>query len=157
MEKNEYLNAKVTERQNVIKALRGKMWSSSPELLINYYETCIRSLFEYSHIPISTSKNALDRLQIIQNKTLRLCLGSDYHDSTENIHQQANMSLVKPRLVELNNNYFDKTTKQNENEQVICEIYNQIHINSNYKLTQHAKKRRTTCLDEYPLTIFIRE
>lgn len=150
----EYISDKVTDRQNVIKALKGRLWSSNIKLLLNYYKTCILSIFEYSHIAIITSKNALDRLQILQNKTLRLCLSSDYMDSTEHIHSQAKIEMVKPRLLKLTHRYYDKIIINGENHQVINEIIDQNQINKNYKSKQHKKKRRTTCLDEYTHTLF---
>ncbi|RNA32133.1 hypothetical protein BpHYR1_031354 [Brachionus plicatilis] len=62
--------------------------------------------------------------------------------------------MVKPWLLKLTHRYYDKIILNGENHQIINEIIDQNQINENYKSKQHKKKRRTTCLDEYPHTLF---
>jgi hypothetical protein len=106
----------IQKRINIIRILKSKHWSSSKEFLLNFYKTYIRPLIDYANFPfIVASQSTRDKLQIKQNKILRICLNSDILDSTARIHEKAQMETLEIRQHELTNKYLHKTIIMQKN------------------------------------------
>ena len=97
------------KRLNVIKILSCKYWILRPETLINIYKMLIRSIMEYSSIlyPL-ISPCTYKKLEVIQNKAIRLSFKDGWRDNTKNLVTRANISDLKQRFDELNSRYLLK-------------------------------------------------
>ena len=147
----EQIEQSIYKRINILRVLKGKYWASSNNFLINFYKSYIRPLLEYSNIPFLISSNSIqDKLQILQNKILRICLNADMYDTTTEIHQTANIPMLKDRIIQLSNEYYSKHDIQGTNQLVREEIRSQNKKNEDYsKISEHTRKRRATPLDHY--------
>ena len=60
-------------RYHQLKLLANKKWGPSPSTLIQIYKQCVRLMFEYgSHSTITTSDYMISKIQVLQNKFIRL-------------------------------------------------------------------------------------
>ena len=46
----------------------------------------------------------------MENKIIKLCRGSNWYDSTEQIHEQANLEMLKDRLLKISTTYLANIT-----------------------------------------------
>lgn len=97
------------KRLNIIKILSCKSWKLQPRTLLNIYKSLIRSVIEYSSIiyPLISS-STLKRLEIIQNKAIRLSYKTGWRDSSAVLVNLANIQELKDRFDELNAKYLTK-------------------------------------------------
>jgi|LakMenE18May11ns_1017448.scaffolds.fasta_scaffold9718290_1 hypothetical protein len=135
----------MNQRINMLKTLKGKLWSSPSHFLKYFYKSYICPLYEYSNFPLLTASEAtLNKIQIIQNKALRICINKTRYDqiSTETLHNETNTKYVKERITNLSNNYVQKTFTNQNNEQILELLKEQNTINSQpYSLKR--KKRHS--------------
>jgi hypothetical protein len=140
--------AKIYNKMNILKILKGKMWRSPSSFLINIYKSLIRPVIEYTNFPLLSTNAQLSRLKIIENKILRLCLSSSIYTSTIEIHREANIETLKSRLIEQSSVYISKTWRNKINLPILNMITQQEQIESyNQSILLH-RKTRVTCLDE---------
>jgi hypothetical protein len=121
-----YLKETCIQRLNIIKILSHKSWSLNKTTLIQIYNVLIRSVLEYSAIlaPAISSTN-LNTLQIIQNSALRIILKKPIFTRTRisDLHQEANIELIKERFDKLRFKYIKKTI--DNNNPIIKEVINE--------------------------------
>lgn len=68
------------------------------DTMLNMYKTMVLPHADYGDIFYGVARKAiLDRMQIVQNKALRMCLGLDYLYPTVLTHQRAAISKLEPR------------------------------------------------------------
>ncbi len=95
------ITPKIYKRINILRILKGKLWRSPSNFLINLYKSIIRPIFEYANFPfISMSDSNFSKMQKIENKIVRLYLSSSIYDSTVEIHETSQLDLLKPRLLQ---------------------------------------------------------
>lgn len=72
-----YISAKALKRFNIMKYLAGVSWGSDPVILSMIYKSIVRSHFDYSCLAYQfTSPQLLKKLDVIQNKGLRVICGA---------------------------------------------------------------------------------
>ena len=72
-----YIEQKYKKRLNLIRALPGNSWGASKKALLTIYRSLIRSVIDYGAIAYnSASESIKHRLDVIQNKALRIACGS---------------------------------------------------------------------------------
>ena len=72
-----YLVSECTRRLDIIKALSSSVWGASSKLLRIFYISYIRAKLDYGSILYSGAKDSvLQKLEVLQNKALRLILGA---------------------------------------------------------------------------------
>ncbi|XP_077282585.1 uncharacterized protein LOC143908700 [Temnothorax americanus] len=95
---------------DVISALRGVWWGSHPQLLLNIYRAVLRGYIEYaSHIFSLKSSPKFHRLEIIQNKAIRACLGYQISTPINTMFAEAKEPPLKLCLKFLAAKYLIKT------------------------------------------------
>ena len=73
----EYLVQDCNRRLNIMKSISSASWGASSKVLRNFYISYVRSKIDYgSTIYGSAKENLLKKLEVIQNKALRLILGA---------------------------------------------------------------------------------
>jgi hypothetical protein len=64
--------------------------------MINIFKSIVRTVMVYEHPLLLTASNRVwKRLQIIQNKALRVALNLPYYTSTKYIHRITNVPLIQ--------------------------------------------------------------
>ena len=120
-------------------------------IFTNFYKTFIRSLIDYASFQfIVANDSTKSKIQIYQNKIIRLCINANLLDSTTFIHEKASIQMLEERQFQLNTNYIKKLFVKNENELIIKKILQQPITDKIYNdISDHTRQRRTTCLDNY--------
>jgi len=102
-------------RLNIIKILSCKTWKLRPDTLMNIYKSLIRSIMEYSSIlyPL-ISQRSFKKLEIIQNKAIRISYKCGWRENTSELLAMAKLDDLKQRFDELNSRYLEKCLLSNE-------------------------------------------
>ena len=144
------ITPKIFNRINLLRIMKGKMWKSKPNFLINLYKSLIRPIIEYANFPlISTSNTTFARLQKLENKIIRLCLSSSLYDTTVQIHKNANIELLSPRLIQISTKYIANIVNNKINTPILELISNQEQIDCENNNIIRNRQKRYTCLDGY--------
>lgn len=73
----DYIRQKCIKRINLMKCISGTKWGASKQILVILYKGLIRSILDYgSMVYDSANTNLLSKLDVIQNRCLRLCCGA---------------------------------------------------------------------------------
>ena len=99
--------ARISKRNNVLKALSGTGWGQQKETQLMTYKAIGRSIANYA-VPVwSTiaSDTSIQRIQYAQNEALRIATGSHKMASIDHIHSEAAMLKVKEHSVLLSEQY----------------------------------------------------
>lgn len=148
------INEKIQKRINVIKILKSKRWSSSRDLLIYFYKSCIRLIIEFGSVVFSCANDDLKRkIQVLENKIIRLCLNSHYLESTDEIHETAKIVKIEQRLKQLHTNFLRRSYLQRRN-MLLCQML--VEEVEDTQLTNTAtklKKARINCLSNFKIEL----
>ena len=72
-----HLQERCSKPMNILKCLAGKNWGAARSILVILYKVLIRSILDYGALCYSNaSKTQLQKLNVIQNKALRICTGA---------------------------------------------------------------------------------
>ncbi|XP_011689992.1 PREDICTED: RNA-directed DNA polymerase from mobile element jockey-like [Wasmannia auropunctata] len=105
----EHVNNKARKISQVISALRGVWWGSSPQLLLGIYRSLCRSVMEYaSHIFALENSRGRQRLEITQNSVIRTCLGMRVSTPLNVLFAEAREPPLKLRFQYLASKYICK-------------------------------------------------
>ena len=115
---------KATPRLNVIRILSGRFPRGHTDhaFLVRIYKGFVRPLFDYNHIPLLTiSAGLMQKLQVLQNKCLRVCLRLPVFTRVASLHGLAGVPMLSLRLRTLSSAYFYKAVFYNDlvNEEYI--------------------------------------
>ena len=82
---------KCSSRLNLMRALSDTSFGHDKEVLLSTYKTYIRSVMDYAAPVVfpNYSASSIKRLQLIQNKALRLALGCHTAASVDHLHWEA--------------------------------------------------------------------
>ena len=97
LDKNLTFNAHINEnakkgrqRLGLLKLLIGSKWGCKPKTLMRLYKSYIRPVLEYgAPVILGASETNIKKLQIIQNKFIRIAYKLDPLSHTEDIHKIA--------------------------------------------------------------------
>ena len=85
----------VNHKMYLLKRVKGYL---TPKTCILIYKSFILPLMEYGCTLYMNANNShLNRLQILQNKCLKICLDKDKKYNTELLHKEANINLLSER------------------------------------------------------------
>ena len=86
-------------RLNLLRAMAHLSTTHNPTLLSQLYNSNIRSIFEYSSVCIISSANThIQKLQVIQNKAMRIILKVPAYVSIATMNDAANQKNVREHL-----------------------------------------------------------
>ena len=88
---------RVSNRNNVLKALAGTPWGQQKETILMNYKAIGRSVANYGAPVWSTnaSVTSIGKIQIAQNEALRIATGSHKMSSIDHLHNETEMLTVK--------------------------------------------------------------
>jgi hypothetical protein len=93
-------SSKASSRLRILKAVAGTSWGYETETLINTYKSLIRPILNYA-APIwypAAKPSNIQKLQVIQNQALRICLGCHKKSSISHLHSEAKILMVDQHL-----------------------------------------------------------
>ena len=99
-------------RYHRLRLLATKKWGPSPSTLIQIYEQCVRPIFEYASIStIITSDYIISKIQLLQNKFIRLALRLLKYICSKLLHGSSGLPYVKDRLLSRASKSLDRTAQ----------------------------------------------
>ena len=134
---NEIIN-KFSSKLNLLKILSSKHYGLKTKTLTTVYKLTIHSIIQYSMLPYHiTRKKIKKKLQIIQNKALKIIFKVNRNTSNKILHAIANISTIEQRLKNLTKNYITRSI-----DEEIKEI-----INSNITTSNEQTKSILNCMN----------
>ena len=102
----DYLRKKCFQTLNIIKVLGHQEWGADTKTLLSLYESLVRSKVDYGSIVYRNAKRSeLNRLEVIHNEGLRLCLGAFRSSPLESLNVEANLYPLRFRRKKLGLQY----------------------------------------------------
>lgn len=84
------------------------------KMRINLYKMYVRPILLYGcQIYSNASNSNINKLQVVQNKSLRLILGKKLETPIRELHKIANIPMIKDKIQEFTNKFYYHTIKQN--------------------------------------------
>ena len=76
---------------NLLKVVSKLDWGADRQVLLRLYRSFVRSKLDYGSLVYgSARKSYLRKLDVVQNQSLRLCLGAFKTFSVDSLHAEAN-------------------------------------------------------------------
>ena len=120
----ESLEKRARKRLNIIKIFSHKSWHLSHETLKGIYNAIIGSIFTYSFFAVARiAKTNLDRLQRVQNRSIRSIYRLEWTSPTILIHAISNLSPIRERLIALGVRYLKKAVSNNVYVSLLLQEY----------------------------------
>lgn len=121
---NEIIN-KCSSKLNLLKILSSKHYGLKTRTLLTVYKLTILSIIQYSMLPFHIIRKKIKKkLQIIQNKALKIIFKINRNTSNNILHAIANIDTIEQRLKALSINYLTRSTVIDEEIKEIIESYN---------------------------------
>lgn len=108
-------------RLNLLKMIRGTDWGASPEIIIHTYKALILPVITYAYAAwCNIPTQHIDKLQVIQNKALRIAYRVRPLDFITNasLHQRANIPSVREVCLHHARNFINTRHTENTNQQL---------------------------------------
>ena len=103
------------QRLGLLKLLSGSKWGCKPKTLMRLYKSYIRPVLEYgAPVILGASEAYIKKLQIIQNKAIRIAYKLDPLSHTEDIHKIAKIDLIKDRFQILTYKFIDSLKEHSD-------------------------------------------
>ncbi|CAG5085058.1 Similar to X-element\ORF2: Probable RNA-directed DNA polymerase from transposon X-element (Drosophila melanogaster) [Cotesia congregata] len=110
------LISRINKVNPLIKAMCGTKWGAAPATLLNIYRALIRTKIEYgSHIMNTTSSKSFKKLEKIQNKAIRTCMGLRISTPINSMMAEENEISLKIRLKDLSDRYILRSISVSDN------------------------------------------
>ena len=95
------VTSRAYKRLNLIRTIASASRKHNPEMLMTLYTSIIRPIFEYSSIvSVTAAECHLDKLQLIQNQSLRIILKTPAYVATKDLHDASGLEPIKSHLIE---------------------------------------------------------
>ena len=124
---------KANRRLNLLRLLSGTNWGCKPKLIMKLYKQYVRPVLEY----LSTPKTTLEKIQLVQNKAIKIAYRLPWCTSTRKIHQLAEIEPIKNRFQSLANKFIHSLEEHSELFKLQKDLHNAI-----------KKRDKTNFLDE---------
>ena len=103
--------SKANRRLNLLRLLSGTNWGCKPKIIMQLYKLYVRPVLEYGAITLlSAPKTTLEKIQLVQNKAIKLAYRLPWCTSTRKIHELAEIKTIKNRFQSLANNTLIRKT-----------------------------------------------
>ena len=101
--------SKANSRLNLLRLLSGINWGCKPKIIMQLYKQYVRPVLEYGAIALlsclSAPKTTLEKIQLVQNKAIKIAYRLPWCTSTRKIHQLAESEPIKNRFQSLANKF----------------------------------------------------
>ena len=137
------IKSKCNDRMNILKILSHRSWGLNKNILKKLYCSLIRSLIEYSSFTFNNLSNTnKQKLQAIQNISLRIIFNKKFDHSARELHINSNLKTIEERANILLLKYITKA-EINKNE-LIGDLLQEF---KSFKNTFNNRERELTILD----------
>ena len=127
------LRKRFSSKLSLMCRLRGTNWGTNPETLLRLYKAFIRPILEYAApILLCLTKTRMKKLQVLQNKALRMALKAHYRTRITTLHEQSGVEYIEDRLKTLANKAYSRIKDNPLFQDTI--LLNELHKRNN-KLT----------------------
>jgi len=93
-----HISHKIANRVNLIRKVKGLKLKNQVDINLIIYKSLIRSIIDYAFIPlISSTQRILNKVQTIQNNTLRTIKRFSLRSSTTEIHEVLKLERIETR------------------------------------------------------------
>ena len=134
----DYLRKRCFKALNIIKVLSNQEWGADSKTLIKLYKSLVQSKIDYGSIVYrNANKSELERLEVIHNEGLRLCLGAFKSSPLESLNVEANVYPLRFRRKRLGMQYGLKI-KSNKSNAAYDVVFN--HSNPDIHAGVNKKK-----------------
>lgn len=106
---------KALKAYNILQTLVKPYWGSDPKILSMLYKSLVRSHFEYGYICFASNKTLSRKLEVIQNKCLRLITGAFKSTPIHCMQKECNIPPLDIRFNYLKKRFILKLYVQNNN------------------------------------------
>ena len=86
-------------RYHRLRLLANKKWGHSPATLIQIYKQCVRPIFEYGPLSTITTSDYISKIQVLQNKFIRLALHLPKYIYPKLLHDSSGLPYVMDSLL----------------------------------------------------------
>lgn len=108
------ITTKARRRLNLLRLLRGTNFGANPHSLLRIYKSYIRPVLETGHVLTADASDLqIHRLQIIQNKAIKIAYRLPQTTPTDLIHCTSGISKIKERLTKLKQQSLSRFSKHN--------------------------------------------
>lgn len=112
-------------------------------LKILIYKSIIRPIMTYACPAFSNSaKSHFNKIQIIQNKILRMALNADFYTRTVDLHAQANIPTIRDYVDKLTNHFYE--TAANHTSPLVSKLGNYTHDSVEFRVKHRLPKSLST-------------
>ena len=121
------------QRLNLLRTISTMSSKHNPEMLMTLYQSIIRPIFEYSSIcSITAAECHTDKLQLIQNQSLRVILKTPAYVATKDLHDASGLVPIKSHLIEIGSKRINSFIKNSPIVGKSIQDYNRVkHIKEN--------------------------
>ncbi|CAM2711749.1 unnamed protein product [Rotaria socialis] len=96
------VETRIAARLSLLRFLNRAAIEPNHNIMLNLYKPLIRTVIIYGYPVLLSADNKIwDRIQIIQNKALRVAFGLPHYTSVDYIHRIANIPIIKDYAVNL--------------------------------------------------------
>ncbi|CAF4462458.1 unnamed protein product [Rotaria magnacalcarata] len=96
------VETRIAARLSLLRFLNRAAIEPNHNIMINLYKSLIRTVIIYGYPVLPSADNKIwNRIQIIQNKGLRVALGLPHYTSVDYIHRIASIPIIKDYAVNL--------------------------------------------------------
>ena len=130
--------SKANRRLNFLRLLSGTNWGCKPKIIMQLYKQYVRPVLENGAIAfLSAPKTKLEKIQLVQNKAIKIACCLPWCTSTRKIHQVAEIEPIKNRFQSLANKFIHSLEEHSELFKLQKDLHNAI-----------KKRDKTNFLDE---------
>ncbi|XP_072389773.1 uncharacterized protein [Diabrotica undecimpunctata] len=140
----EYIVARADKGYNALRAVNYTTWGADPNIALLMYRSYIRSILDYGcYFYNQAAKTHLQKIDILSNKCLRLCIGALMSTPISNLSVECNEPPLWLRRKTMCEKFI---TKMITKESIICNNCHKLYIND--LTTEYWRKKPTLLLAE---------
>lgn len=123
---------KANKAFNILKSLSGTYWGADPKILLTLYKSLVRSHFEYGFFCFAADKKNVNKLNLIQNKCLRLITGAFRSTPINVLQVECCLPPMEIRFAYLKERFILKLYSIHNNGLLVSLSSIRVYINSNF-------------------------
>ena len=119
--------SKANRRLNLLRLLSSTNWGCEPKIIMQLYKQYVRPVLEYGAIALlSAPKTTLEKIQLVQNKAIKIAYRLPWCTSTRKIHQLAEIETIENRFQSLANKFMHSLEEHSELFKLQKDLHNAI-------------------------------
>ena len=127
------ITSRAYKRLNLLRQISSLSKKPNPNILANLYQSLIIPIFEYGSIcTINAAEVHIEKLQLIQNMSLRVIMNSPRYVSIKDLHDCTGFPLIKNHLIAFARLRLESMRKNSSILEISIQRYQQVrHIHAN--------------------------